>query len=414
VSALLILLGIWAQTEATSPELVPTSRNSVVFIESAAAGSEWEAYRLADPEHPAIWKATGPARLLLKVRTYAGGDAAVGAILVDDRIVLTARVEAELDPDARATGESDPISVRHVYLVKVPAGVSRVTVRYSEGQSLLVSAALSPVSPLELIGTEEGELPIVPPVEHGKVQRTELALDEAAPVPRTLEPSALERGEAQKGSSSRTGPREEEVVLPARAAAGVRAERALTLPVPYLMLELRGGVRVSDLDVGPSPTVGLSARLPLPRLDPRRFTLGVAADLAVGLGDQEVRSSPSGPIIDVVEVAQTTVVIGVDFRWAFYSMESVTEVYGTGGVSAAFGSLSLTSDRRQDEALVVGALAQLRLGATLGTGAGRPYLELGAQFGRLGSDLIGSDGPSGAVTFLFGYRVELWTDVPVE
>lgn len=411
--ALLILLGIWAQTEGASPELVPTSRNSVVFIESAAAGSEWEAYRLADPEHPAVWKATGPARLLLKVRTYAGGDPAVGAILVDDRIVLTARVEAELDPEARATGESDPISVRHVYLVKVPAGVSRVTLRYSEGQSLLVSASLSSVSPLELIGTEEGELPIVAPTDPG-VQRTDLALDEGTPRPRTQEPSTRERSEAPKGNSSRTGPWEEEEVLPTRAAASVSGERALTVPAPYLMLELRGGVRVSDLDVGPSPTVGLSARMPLPRLDPRRFTLGLAADLAVGLGDQVVRGGVGGPVVDVVEVTQTMVLVGVDFRWAFYSMESVTEVYGTGGVSAAFGNLALSSELRQDEALLLGALAQLRVGATLGTGAGRPYLELGAQFGRLGSDLIGSDGPSGAVTFLFGYRVELWTEVPVE
>lgn len=412
MSALWIFLGILAQTEG-SPELVPTSRNSVVFVESTTSGAEWEAYRLVDPEHPAVWKATGPAKLLLKIRTYADGDPAVAAILVDDRIVLTARVDAETDLEARVTGEADPISRAHVYLVKIPAGLSRVTVRYSEGQSMLALGTLSPVSPLELVGAEEGELPIIAPPDRGQVQRAEVALDQntqARPRPNE-EPTPT--AEAPRPAPSRTGPREEEV-LPSRGIASAGADRELTLPAPYLMVELRGGIRVSDLDVGPAPTAGLSVRLPLPRLDPRVFTVGLGAELAVGLGDREVRNGANGPIIDVVEVAQTLVLLGADFRWSFHAIEDVTELYGTGGVSVALGSLGLSSARRDESAFVAGALAQLHLGATLGTGAGRPYLELATQLGRLESELIGDDGPRVAAAFLIGYRVELLTDVPVD
>src|SRR5205085_1516866 len=108
---------------------------------------------LVDERSPVIFRAEGPGRVLLKLRTVVANEknkdgkeqerpSAVGAILKDQEIILTARVELVKDPGERFVEGKDKRwpSKPRLYIVHLGPGDHTVTIRYSEGAPLLVSA----------------------------------------------------------------------------------------------------------------------------------------------------------------------------------------------------------------------------------------------------------------------------------
>lgn len=269
-------------------ELITVSRNTLLFVDAAKEGGEWAAYRVVDPEHPGIFRAEGPAHVVLRVRTFAsearrepsedpspggaegpGGTApredarpAVAAILSDGRIVLTARVEPVRDPSARLVEDRGrSVSPARVYVVRIGPGLHTVTIRHSEGPALLVAGAHVEGTGGQAAGAED--VPLAAPPRAARVQRIDaLSLSELPPEPgappeseagsvdptRTAEPEgagdplpegtldALQSREAWEDVPSRRAARSAPSATPAEhdpgAAAGSRGDRDRADPAP--------------------------------------------------------------------------------------------------------------------------------------------------------------------------------------
>ncbi|MCK6547917.1 hypothetical protein L6R52_18845, partial [Myxococcota bacterium] len=149
---------------ASASELRTISRNTVVFVDAMKSGGEWAAYRVADERRPLIVRADGPGRVVLKVRTIVtpGAKPAVGAISTDDRIVLTARVDAVRDPGAiLVEGQGKSVSRARLYVVRIGEGEHTVAVRWSEGSALLVSPTFLEGAEDAVAEDGEPEVPLV-------------------------------------------------------------------------------------------------------------------------------------------------------------------------------------------------------------------------------------------------------------
>jgi hypothetical protein len=409
-------------------ELVPKSRNTLLFVESAQKGHEWEAYRLAEDRRPVIFEVQGPGRVLLTLRTFAeGAEPAVSVALLDERIVLTAKVEPKVDESAKFPDEQKRVPSKvGLYLVRVPHGAHRVTVRYSSGGPTLVAGRFSETDTVEDLGEGEPALvvprpreDVVPkigtlraadeleaePLEERRKRREELDAQWREPIPDREQPLEPRVGPARRAV-------QDEV---ARAAGGgVRRAavdpRPLMVEAPWLLFELRGGAQVDRLGLSVAPAFGLEGRIPIPGLDARSFTVGVAAEVAHTQGESAVEAA-EGPIVGIAKVRHTAFTASADLRWVFLREQAVEPYLSLGG-GALFGSMSSSIDEQRISGSTRGGFGLAVAGAALGGLGHRPYVEARLQAGLLSSKMIRS-GESAhlAASLMIGFRFELLTEV---
>jgi hypothetical protein len=420
-------------------ELRLVSRNSLVFVDAQKKGAEeWTAYRIADERHPVVLRVEGPGRVILRLRSIPGEPPkeAVAAVLNDQRIVLTARVEPVADTEVKLVeGGGKQVTKARIYLVRIPRGEHTVTVRYSEGGPLLVS----PTFAAGEAGTEEEAL--VSPsdgddvpnvgalrigedeVEGGESEIERPSADDQTAQRARDESWRVKKRDAPAQIESPTGP-SEEALDPAdpfyRKPPAPSAERTLTVQAPFLMIEARGGVLVSRLGLDPAPVFGLGFRTPIPGLDAHAFSIGVSIDASFARGDETVIGETSRDAIGVAKLRHNAVELAADARWAFLSPESTFAPYVGAGVGALFGKLSTDDGSSELDAATTGVLGVGRAGAAVGALGGRPFVELRFAAGKMFSDLAkSSPADSGSAAYssvqaVLGYRLELTTETPTE
>jgi hypothetical protein len=406
-------------------ELEPKSRNAVLFVESVQEGHEWEAYRLAEDRRPVILEVDGPGRVLLSLRTFASEEAepAVTVVLLDERIILTARVEPKVDEGANFPDPPKRPSKVHFYLVRVPVGVHRVTIRYSGGPPTLVAARFSEnADTWEERG--EGDLPLVLPSVRdrdsvptiGRLHATD-ALEAEPNEERTARKVEIDRewkpaaAEPEKEREPRIGPSHaSRPRSPGDWNAGDRSaigsKRTLMVQAPWLLIEVRGGAQWNHLGLSIAPALGADARTPIPGLDARSFSAGLSLDVAHTQGESDVKHSNGGAIVGVAEVRHTAFTISADLRWVLLR-ERLLDPYLALGGGALVGSMSSSIDEQRITAGTRGAFGLAIAGAAWGGSGHRPYLEARVQAGLLSSDLIRANrGPYVAASLMIGFRFE--------
>lgn len=427
---------------AARAELRPVTRNAVVFIDSKVEGEEWKAYRLADARQPAVFAVEGPGRVLLELRTLANKDAppAVAAVLLGERVVLTARVEALVDKDARIADAAipSPPSKLSLYLVKVGEGSHRLTVRYSEGGLLLVAARFAPAVEEDWSASPD-DLPLVAPRAEsgpdvqriGKLQAGPSALraEPAAPVVKAapeppveaeaveepeapeapegeapLEVAALEPGPTSFFETTLLAPRAVEVVVP----------RPLSVRAPIFQLEAKAGVRFGRLLPEVTPAAGLDLRAPVPGLDARRFSLGLSAELGVGVGRAAARDAGSGAAFELAEVRHTAATVGADLRVTLLEDPELWDPYAGLGGGVLVGRHASTIGAAERGGDLFGGFGALHLGAALGGAGSRPFAEVRLAAGALGGDAFSDPLTWASFSLLVGYRFELSAEVAGE
>ena len=177
------------------------------------------------------------------------------------------------------------------------------------------------------------------------------------------------------------------------------------------MIELRGGAQVNHLGLSIAPEVGVDARIPIPGLDARSFSVGLSADVAYTQGESEVKASAGGATVGIAEVRHTAFTLSADLRWVWLR-EQVLEPYLSLGGGALFGSMSSSIDEQRISAGTRGVFGLAIAGAAWGGTGHRPYLEARMQAGLLSSELIRSNrGPYLAGSLMIGFRFEFLAEV---
>jgi hypothetical protein len=399
-------------------ELLPKSRNTVLFVESGQKGHEWEAYRLAEDRKPVIFDVQGPGRVLLTLRTFAeGAEPAVSVVLLDERIILTAKVEPKVDetakfPDAPARL---PTKVRF-YLVRIPHGAHRVSVRYSGGGPTLVAARFSETDTGEELS--EGELVVPKPREATvpKIGTLRAAEDlEAEP----LEERQKRRAEIESAWSDptpepevelepRTGPPRRPLPQTKQSLKSSGEPRVMKVQAPWLLFEARAGAQLNRLGLSVAPVLGVEARMPILGLDARAFSAGISAEVSHAQGESAVKAG-SGPIVGVASVRHTAFSAAVDLRWVF--AHDVIDPYLSVGAGALFGSMSSSIEEQRISGATAGGFGLLVMGAALGGLGHRPHLEARLQAGLLSSEMIrGRETAYVTGSLMIGFRFELLTE----
>jgi hypothetical protein len=445
----LTVLVLPGASRAHAGELAVVSHNTLVFVDSRDEGGEWAAYRVVDERSPAIFRVPGPARLLLKLRTFIGKEPkdAVAAILRDGEIILTARVEPVEDEEVRfvdAPKGQAPSQVR-AYVVQLGAGEHTVIIRFSEGAPLVANAqALDAAGAVEMIARDDVDVPVVtkkersPSVQHvGKLRigESEVASagEEDASEPASRVEGAVERrawardrlasagGTGAPEREPRIGPKESERAerLP---FGGVARKRTLTVQAPYLVAEVRAGAMMSRLGLNPAPSIGGSARVPFPGLDPREWTIGAAVDLAYAHGSLDVVDDSGRVALDVAKLTHASCMLTADVRFVFAHVEGALDPYVSLGGGALLSVLSAEDASGSRTSGANGGLASVRLGAAFGPLGSRPFVEIAAAIGRVSSSITRAsashvlDDHAGYAAFFadIGYRFEMLTEVPTE
>lgn len=407
-------------------ELRPKSRNTLLFVEKKT-GEEWDQYRVVEDRRPVVFQVDGPGRVLLSLRTYAKKSAppAVSVVLLDDKIVMTGRVAAKEDDEARFVDVAGhlPSKVRF-YLVRVPPGVHRVVVRYSGGGATLVSARYSEEREA-WDGGEGGDLPLVMPrVERPAPPPEPAAKPAEEELPEGDPDWALPKPEARDLLEPHTGPQPREE--PSNPGSATRSQKVqqrvkrppLTVPAPWFLYELRAGVQFNRLGVAVAPSLGMDARIAVPGLDARAFNVGLSAEVTHTQGESEVHAAgQDAAVIGVAKVRHTAFTAGLDVRWSFLGGETIDPYIGL-GAGALFGSMSTSVADQQRDAGTKGLFGVGVLGAAFGGMGHRPYFELRVQAGLLSSALTraGRADAGGATShvatnLMVGYRFELMTEV---
>jgi hypothetical protein len=439
-------------TAGLADELRTLSRNTLVFVDAGVEGGEWAAYRLVDAQSPVIFRAEGPGRVLLKLRTIVQEDKdkdAVAAILKDQEIILTARVEPEKDPSValvEGRGKRSPSKPR-MYIVRLEPGEHTVTIRYSEGRPLLVSARFGSA------GGADGAIALVAPAREGQdsVQRIgRIRADEVGGIEEVADEQLFEsidrgaedraparshpadsgdwgtrgRRRADEGDARRIGPGEDLAPFSheRRSSAGAVGRRRLTVPAPYFIYEVRAGALFSALKLDPGAQLGMSARIPLPGVDSRRWTIGLSLDGSYARGSSQVVDESGRAVIDVAKIQRLALEIGGDVRWVPARIEDLVDPYIALGAAAIVGRLSAEDASGGQSGPATGYIGTTRAGAAFGPLGRRPFLEVELALGRMSSPLTRAD-PSNAidrgssyfaVSALVGYRFELLTEAPTE
>lgn len=417
-------------------DLTAVSRNTLVFVTSTEEGQAWKAYRIVRPSEPAAFTVAGPGRVLIQIRSIVEGETDVDSVAVvlvgpadgtrdADRIVTTARVKPNVDEAAEVADQprGQRPSEAKLFLVNLDDGPQRVTVRHSAGADLLINARFAP--PLETrgglvvprtgsesvenvgrIAGEEGELVAEP--DAAKKARVAEEWDEPEEVGGEVEPTL------------RQGPAIDEEPADFAPPVSVRTERsALTVTAPRFAFELRGGALFNRFARSPTAIVGVDARVAVPGLDARNWSLGLAFDLAYGAQDVVARAG-AAPVA-VVQMTQTTSFAGLDLRRVLYTVPGRFEAYASAGASGLYGVFTVDDIDRRESAAVFGALGAFRVGGALGDRGGRPFAELRVLTGVISSDVVRNEGGDrgdatgyAAVTLAVGWRVELLGEVAVE
>jgi hypothetical protein len=416
---------------AEAGELQFESRNTLLFVESSQPRHEWEAYRLAEDRQPVIMRARGPGRVMLSLRTFAskGVETAVAVVLLDDSIVLTAKVEPERDPlGAFADDPHELPSKVSLFLVRVPPGDHRVTVRYSGGASMLVAARFSEGG--EVLDAE-GEVMLAAPKVEEKVVPSVGALHaagelEAEPTRDREVDRALPEGDAwgvtpdppPAEPAPHAGPKADPGATRLQSIAG--PGRELTVRAPWLAIEVHAGIELDRLAFSVAPILGAEARVPLPWLDARMFTAGLAIHGAYGRTEAALADDVANQTIGIAEVRHLRFGATADLRWSFLAAEELDPfvALGAGGL---LGEMTTKVGEREDGALTKALYAAFSFGAALGGRGHRPFLAARLAAGLLGSELVRSgrgDAAThsvayGAFDLVIGYRFELLTDVAV-
>lgn len=383
------------------------SRNSLVFIDSVREGEaregearEWAPYRVVDETRPVIFKVEGPGRLVLKLRTLldATNREGVAAVLRDGTIVLTARIPAVRDPEVKIVEGGKRTTKARTFMVVLDSGEHTVAIRYSEGPAVLVFASFIEGQARAIAAGEGEELPIVDPRgETREVQRVgkvavegeaveELAEEEVGP---PAEPSPLaqkeawekERETAPVDVAAPSGPALEdaEPASPFQRPAFTpesKAARAWTQPAPYLSVEVRGGLAMSRLGLDVAPVLGADLRVPIPKLDARRFSFGISIDASYARGQAAVLSSETRTAIDVAELTRASIDAALDVRAVIVRVAELLDPYVAVGGGVSAGTLSarfLAETTKQTRVVPIGVL---RIGAAFGDIGNRPFIEL--------------------------------------
>ncbi|MEQ9496409.1 MAG: hypothetical protein RIT81_06110 [Deltaproteobacteria bacterium] len=422
-------------------DLTAVSRNTLVFVTSTEEGQAWKAYRIVRPSEPAAFTVAGPGRVLIQIRSIVEGEADVDSVAVvlvgpadgtrdADRIVTTARVKPNVDEAAQVADQprGQRPSEAKLFLVNLDDGPQRVTVRHSAGADLLINARFAPpletrgglvvprtgAEPVENVGRiagEEGELVAEP--DAAKRARVAEQWDQSEEVGEEAEPT-LHRGPAID-----EGPADLAPPVSVRSES-VRAERsALTVTAPRFAFELRGGALFNRFARSPTAIVGVDARVAVPGLDARNWSLGLTFDLAYGAQDVVARAG-AAPVA-VLQMTQTTSFAGLDLRRVLYTVPGRFEAYASAGASGLYGVFTVDDVERRESAAVFGALGAFRVGGALGDRGGRPFAELRVLTGVISSDVVRNEGGDrgdatgyAAVTLAVGWRVELLGEVAVE
>jgi hypothetical protein len=415
------------QRASADGELRIISRSSLVFVDAVREGergAEWAPYRVVEEQRPVIFKVDGPGRLVLKLRSFleATKRESIGVVLRDDTIVLTARVPGVRDPDVKLVeGGKKRATKARTYVVRVERGEHTISVRFSEGPSLLVYARFIAGEQREIDAGIEGEVPLVdprvnpPPNEIERVGRVTVQGDRVAegteaPVETVVqaEPSPLaspetweKKAETQPADlSSRSGPDLEtpasEGLLPVRTFVP-REERTLTQPVPFLSFELRGGVLGSRFGLDIAPVFGADARIPIPQIDARRFTLGAAIDGSYARGQAPVIDGGTGAAVGIAKISRSTIDVAGDVRFVIARILDVFDPYVSLGAGASFRSQEAETSGRIAKSSNVSPIGVLRVGAAFGELGSRPFLE---ARGAIAED-------DAMISMVIGYRFEL-------
>jgi hypothetical protein len=426
------MLGIGLLALAPRPaaaELVPKSRNSVVFVESVREGEEWEAFRVVDDGHPAQFTVTAPGRVLLRLRTLGRPEPvdAVAAVLLDDQVVLTARVESAVDDLAElADGGGRPSGVR-LFLLKVDQAPARFTVRFSEGPPILVSARFAP--PLREAEVAGAEVPLVAPAPPAASVPTvgslrpgggTLAAEPAEPPPAApdaeVEPTPEPEGllaEALPEGDAGDEPEPPALWEHPGEDQGLELESGIMAAQASLLLEGRAGLHLDGLAPGPGATAGADLRVALlGGAAARDLTLGVGLD--VGYTQGEARVSQAGAPVGVARFRHTFFALTADARVRLWTVGEAAELYASLGGGVLLGRAGLSGYRGDSSAGTQGFLGSGALGVTLGVAGHRPFLEVRGWAGTIASPVVrpGADAPAGdaagyvAAAALVGYRFE--------
>lgn len=411
---------------AANAELRSKSRNTLVFVEKKQGGSEWEQYRVVEDRSPVVFGVEGPGRVLLSLRTYTRKPStpAVSVVLLDDAIVMTAKVAPKEDEEAKFADVANaaPSKVRF-YLVRVPPGSHSVVVRYSGGGPTLVSARYSEDREGWDV-SEEGELPLVMPrVEKPEPEPKPDAREEEE-LPEGDPDWALPKPEAKELMEPRIGPERKDQKQPEPAIRVTRLEppakrRPLTVRAPWFLYEIRAGVQFNRLGLSVAPSAGMDVRVPVPGLDARAFNVGLSAEVAHTQGESDVRSAGQpNAVVGVAAVRHTAFTAALDVRWSFLFGE-VIDPYLALGAGALFGVMRADVAEQRRDAGTKGLLGVGVLGAAFGRMGHRPYVEVRVQAGMLSSELTragrgddaGDAAPHVAANLMVGYRFELLRDV---
>lgn len=429
---LAVLVSLCATT--AHADLVARSRNSVVFVESTRAGEEWEAFRLVDETHPALFRVEGPGRVLLRLRTLAKVQTIVtrAEVFKGHEPLMTMEVPCTADPEARLSDGGGSVALAKLYLLEVSEGLHTLTVRHTEGPALLVSARFAP--PLVTSDTE-GEVPLVEPnLGRPEVPRVG-ALERggnsfaAGPVKPSVEDRPIQAplpdgdGDANdtvepppsRPSSSMRGPRLEEA--PESQPALDDPSQIITRPLnnpARVLLEARAGVNLDRLVNQPGMTVGVDLRGALSGARrPRLLTVGVSLDLVHAQGQEVVRLGPSP--VGVARVRHTFGVLTGDLRLQLLRYKSAGAIYASLGGGVLLGRARVATEAGATTAGSSAFLGSLRLGGTLAVQGSRPFLEVRAWAGRFKSELVrpGAAGLAGddtgwyAMAVVVGWRIEM-------
>ncbi len=434
-------------------ELSAVSRNTLVFVTSTEEGESWKAYRIVEPAAPAAFTVQGPGRVLIQMRAIVEGEADVESVAVvllgeadrsraEDRIVTTARVKPVVDDAAQLVDQPRARRPSEIglFLVDLEVGTHRVTVRHSAGAELLVNARFAPpletmgglvvprtkntTEPIESVGRiagEEGELVAEPaPVDapeagdDAEPERTgpRVADEWTDPGEAPIETAPTRRGEPSLDV--------DDVDTAPPVSVTTEPRGPLTVEAPRFALEVRGGALFNRFSRLPMPLVGLDARVPLPGLDARRWSLGLAFDVGYGAQDVVARGAGGAPV-SVVQVAQTASFAGLDLRRVLYTVPDRFEAYASAGATGMYGVFTLESEARRESAAVFGVLGAFRVGGTLGDRGSRPFAELRLLSGFVSSDIVRTvDGAAGdatgyaAVTLGVGWRGEVLAEVEAD
>jgi hypothetical protein len=398
--------------------LEPTSRNAVLFVESAQEGHEWEAYRLAEDRRPVVLRVDGPGRVLLSLRTFAreGAEPAVAVVLLDDRIVLTSRVDPKVDESAKFPDQQEAPSKVRFYLVRVPSGSHEVTIRYSGGAPTLAAARFSEnADTWEERG--EGEPTLLMPNARdrddvpsiGKLHATEGLEAEPKVEKKQKSWKPARRPERAVIEEPHVGPHFSRENRMSTRGSGT-ALRELTVEAPWLMIEIHGGAQIDHLGLSVAPRVGADGRIPIPGLDARSFSAGLSASVAHTQGESELQSS-NGAAIGVARVRHTAFALSADVRWVLLHGWWLDPYVAIGG-GGIFGSMSSSVEDSRISAATRGVYGLGVAGAAWGGSGDRPYLEARVQAGLLSSELIRSNrGPYLAGSLMIGWRFEFLTPV---